>query len=363
MAEIKWIKLSVNMFDDEKIKLIRTMPEGDSIIIIWVQILCLAGKINDSGLVYMGQNLAYTDEMLATILGHPLNVMRIALQTLEQFGMVEVNEDGTIDVLNWEKHQSTDKMARIREQNRNRKRKYDLREKLRKIGHDPDSEQVPNDLEELEKYVETIKKSNDTVTLPNVTEENKNVTNNQESLNDNVNDSNVTVTSGNATEVRSKKKEVNTTTEKKEKSDGSGGKLPSKNVFGTWEELWMFPNLVQKEILVELSEKYSDELVVAAIKVAGANDVIKGRAINFIEAVLKEWEDNNVETIDQAREYTKNRNKGKSNRNYNKQSRKRETLPDWAKEEQASSQDDEVVEDESIEDRLARIREMREVEQ
>src|SRR5699024_6717350 len=156
-----------------------------------------------------------------------------------------------------------------REQNRNRKRKYDLREKLRKIGHDPDSEQVPNDLEELEKYVETIKKSNDTVTLPNVTEENKNVTNNQESLNDNVNDSKVTVTSSNATEVRSKKKEVRgkkkevntTTTEKKEKSDGSGGKLPSKNVFGTWEELWMFPNLVQKEILVELSEKYSDELV------------------------------------------------------------------------------------------------------
>ena len=59
MAEIKWIKLSVNMFDDEKIKLIRTLPDGEKIVMIWVQTMCLAGKINDGGSVYMGQNLAY----------------------------------------------------------------------------------------------------------------------------------------------------------------------------------------------------------------------------------------------------------------------------------------------------------------
>ena len=134
MAEIKWIKLSVNMFNDEKIKLIRTMPEGDSIALIWIQILCLAGKINDGGLVYMGQNLAYSDEMLATILDHPLNTMRVALSTFEQFGMIDMNNQGEIDIINWEKHQSTDKMARIQKQNRDRKRKYDLRKKLLALG-------------------------------------------------------------------------------------------------------------------------------------------------------------------------------------------------------------------------------------
>lgn len=321
------------MFDDEKIKLIRTMPEGDSIVIIWVQILCLAGKINDNGMVYMGQNLAYSDEMLATILDHPVNTMRIALQTLEQFGMVEVNKDGTIDVLNWEKHQSTDKMAMIKHDNQIRQQRYYYRNKLRKLGVNTEVEGFPADIDGLKELAKKAEKPNVRLTLPNGQE-----------------------VRSKKKEVRGKKKEVNTTTtEEKEKSDGSSGKLPSKNVFGTWEELWMFPNLVQKEILVELSGKYSDELVVAAIKVAGANDVIKGRAINFIEAVLKEWEDNNVETIEQAREYTKNRNKGKGSRNYNKQPRKQESLPEW----KSSTQDDEIIEDESMSERLTRIREMR----
>lgn len=165
MAEIKWIKLSVNMFNDEKIKLIRTMPEGDSIALIWIQILCLAGKINDGGLVYMGQNLAYSDEMLATILDHPLNTMRVALSTFEQFGMIDMNNQGEIDIINWEKHQSTDKMARIQKQNRDRKRKYDLRKKLLSLGYDPNNADVPTNLEDLEEYV-----SNVTETLSNATE-------------------------------------------------------------------------------------------------------------------------------------------------------------------------------------------------
>lgn len=66
------------MFDDEKIKLIRTLPDGEKIVMIWVQTMCHAGKIIDGGSVYMGQNLAYSDEMLATIFNQPLNVVRAA---------------------------------------------------------------------------------------------------------------------------------------------------------------------------------------------------------------------------------------------------------------------------------------------
>jgi predicted phage replisome organizer len=168
MAEIKWIKLSVNMFDDEKIKLIRTMPEGDKIIVIWVQMLCMAGKTNDGGAVYMGQNLYYTDEMLATLCGQPVNVMRLALQTLHQFGMIEKEDDGKIEITNWEKHQNIDGMEKIQKQNSERKKRFDLRKKLKGIGYDPDKKDVPHDVEELEEFV-----SNVTVTLCNATEEEK----------------------------------------------------------------------------------------------------------------------------------------------------------------------------------------------
>ena len=373
MSDIKWIKLSVNMFDDEKIKLIRTMPEGDSIVVIWVQILCLAGKINDHGAVYMGQNLAYSDEMLSTILGHPLNIMRIALQTLEQFGMIEVDSDGNIDVINWEKHQSTDKMSRIREQNRLRKRKYDLREKARRLGIDPDAKNVPDELEELERFIKESeeKKSNVTRTLPEPDEY-------EEPLSDSVNDGNVTGTLRNEAEVRSKKledrgkkKEVRSKQQEvinknEEKENNSSGDLPlSKNVFVAWEELWMFPNHVQQQILIELTNLYSDELVVAAIKIAGSKDVIKGRAINFIEAVLKEWEDNNVKDIEQARAYQRNRNNQKRNRGFNQNSNNatvKGPMPDWAMESNDDIEDEEITEEsqQAYAERLERLRKMRE---
>lgn len=171
MADVKWIKLSVNMFDDEKIKLIKTMPEGDKIIVIWVQLLCLAGKTNDGGLVYMGQNMAYTEEMLATLFDEKLNIVRIAIQTLEQFGMIEVTDNGLIGITNWEKHQSTDKMARMKEQSRIRQQKYYYRNKLRELGIDVDVEGFTDDLEELKELHEQLEeKPNVRLTLANDTE-------------------------------------------------------------------------------------------------------------------------------------------------------------------------------------------------
>lgn len=129
MAEISWIKLSVNIFDDEKIKLIRKMPEGDAMLLIWIQLLCLAGKTNDGGAVYIGQNMYYTDEMFATICDQPLNTVRLALQTFNQFGMIDLGGDGLIVIENWEKHQNIEGMEKIRKQTRERVARYRERQK------------------------------------------------------------------------------------------------------------------------------------------------------------------------------------------------------------------------------------------
>lgn len=133
MAGISWIKLSVNIFDDEKIKLIKSMPEGDAIILIWIQLLCLAGKTNDNGAVYIGQHMNYTDEMISTICNQPLNTVRIALKAFEEFEMINLSEDGLISISNWEKHQNIEGMERVREQNRIRKRRQREREKQKAL--------------------------------------------------------------------------------------------------------------------------------------------------------------------------------------------------------------------------------------
>lgn len=123
MAEVKWIKLSTSMFEDEKIRLIEALPEADTILIIWVKLLAQAGKTNASGYIYLNENIPFTDEMLATIFNRPIGTVRLALKTFEQFGMIEINDNNLISIANWEKHQNLDGLEKIREQNRLRKQK------------------------------------------------------------------------------------------------------------------------------------------------------------------------------------------------------------------------------------------------
>lgn len=160
MAEVKWIKLSVNMFEDEKIRLIETMPEADTILIIWVKLLAQAGKTNASGYIYLSENIPYTDEMIATIFNRPIATVRLALKTLENFGMIEIYDNHFISISNWEKHQNLDGLEKIREQNRLRKQKERERKGISNVtGHVTHCHAT--DIEEdIDKELEEEKKKN-----------------------------------------------------------------------------------------------------------------------------------------------------------------------------------------------------------
>lgn len=123
MSEVQWIKLSTHMFEDEKIRLIESMPEADTLLIIWIKLLSQAGKTNASGYIYLSENIPYTEEMLATIFNRPINTIRLALDTFKRFGMIEINADQTISIANWGKHQNVEGLDKIREQNRLRKQR------------------------------------------------------------------------------------------------------------------------------------------------------------------------------------------------------------------------------------------------
>lgn len=131
MADVKWIKITTDIFDDEKIALIDGMPDRDGIIVIWFKLLCMAGRLNNGGVFMLNDKIAYTDEMLATIFRRPISTVRLALQTFEQFGMVDViNNAYTIP--NWEKHQSLDKLEAAKEKTRLRVAAY--REKQKQLA-------------------------------------------------------------------------------------------------------------------------------------------------------------------------------------------------------------------------------------
>lgn len=129
MAEVKWIKIVTDIFDDEKTLLIESMPESDSIIVIWFKLLCMAGKMNNNGVFVMNNRIPYTDEMLATVFRRPLNTVRLALATFEQYGMIKI-VDNVVTIPNWEKHQNIDGLEKMREQNRKRVAAYREKQKL-----------------------------------------------------------------------------------------------------------------------------------------------------------------------------------------------------------------------------------------
>lgn len=130
MAEIKWIKISCDLFNDEAIRLIEQMPDGDAIIVIWLKLLITAGKINDNGFLYFRKEIPYTDEMLSTVFNRPLNTIRLALSTFERFGMIQIVTQQGIYITNWEKYQNIEGMEKVKAQTRERVKRFRENQKL-----------------------------------------------------------------------------------------------------------------------------------------------------------------------------------------------------------------------------------------
>ena len=255
MSEIKWIKITTDIFDDEKICLIDALPDPDGILVIWFKILTLAGKHNSNGLLMMTDKVHYTDEMLATIFRRPLNTVRMALGVFEQFGMVEII-DGVITLPNWEKHQNIDGMEKIKEQTRNRVARH--REKQKNLA------------------------------LGNVT-------------------GNVTVTDGNALEEDKNKNRLDKDKNKKRitTTNSSGGQENTLELFQS--EFRRFLSGFEIEEINHLLNENDVDLVKEALKTA----INSGKPnIKYIGGILRNWQMNNVTTVEQVRQSEK-KNKDK----------------------------------------------------
>jgi len=252
MSEIKWIKITTDIFDDEKICLIDALPDHDAILVIWFKILALAGKHNRNGLLMMSDKVHYTDEMLATIFRRPLNTVRMALGIFEQFGMVEII-DGVITLPNWEKHQNIDGMEKIKEQTRNRVARH--REKQKNLA------------------------------LGNVT-------------------CNVTVTQGNALEEEGDKNKNRIDKDKNITTTSN-----SENILELFQsEFHRLLSGFEIEEINHLLNENDSELVKEALRTA----VNLGKPnVKYIGGILRNWQQNQVTTVEQVRQSEKQRKEKK----------------------------------------------------
>lgn len=104
MADVKWIKITPNFFNDEKIVLIDSMPNSDTVIVIWLKLLCLASRLDNGGRLATSDGKKYTIRMLSETFGRKEAIVRMALDAFERFCMIE-NIDGVITVTNWKQYQ------------------------------------------------------------------------------------------------------------------------------------------------------------------------------------------------------------------------------------------------------------------
>ncbi|EAC6457176.1 DnaD domain protein [Listeria monocytogenes] len=284
MSGIQWIKLSVNMFDDEKIKLLEKMPEGNQMLIVWIRLLALAGKTNDKGRIYLNENVPYTEDMLATLFNRDVGIIRVTLHTLQSFGMIQKTENGLIEIENWEKHQNVDGMERVREQTRKRVEKH--REAMRQ-----------------NRIASGDSKGNKEC---NVT-------------------SSVTVTQSNAIDIdKELDKDINNNN-----SDLNFKDFWEQNGFGM-----MLP--VELEKLLAWVDDFAGnrEIVMKALEVTSEQGANK-RNYAYVNKILKNWEERGFKTVadvNAAEEERRMQNEQKYNKpaygKYNK-NQKQEVLPDW----------------------------------
>lgn len=123
MSDVKWIKISVDIFNDEKLQAISTLPDGNMVQLAWFKLLCLAGKCNEGGLLMVTRELPYTDEMLAKRFDMEMGQVQRALDIFQRAGMIDVVEN-IYFVSNWSKYQNTQSLEEYKRQNRERQQKF-----------------------------------------------------------------------------------------------------------------------------------------------------------------------------------------------------------------------------------------------
>lgn len=120
---MQWIKVFTNIFANPKMQLLLKERDGDTFFRVWIQLLTLAGTSMQGGRIMMSENTPITVENLATITHKSCKKIQNILDKLIHLEMI-ICEDNIYKIKNWDKYQSVDKYEKIKEQNRERQRRF-----------------------------------------------------------------------------------------------------------------------------------------------------------------------------------------------------------------------------------------------
>ena len=269
---VSWIRLETNLFDNPKIQMLSNLPKGDSYVSFWVRLLCMAGKLNNGGYVYVAENAAYTPQLLAAITGKPVALVKTMLKTMQELHMIDVDTNGIIYIIGWEEHQNTAGLEKIREQTRERTRLYRQRKKISVTNDSGDASQcVTGDA--------TSDGGNADVTI-----QNKNKNKNKEKDIENNDDDNNSISPIPSQEKRNSKAIHTTTTSTLAEEVVSKANMD--NIFLVWQDNISPLTPIVGEKVKALVEEYGEEAVLHGINAACEQNV---RTIPYVASCARNY--------------------------------------------------------------------------
>ena len=117
-----WLKLNVDFFEREEVKLIENMPNGKEYIIFYMKLLLKSA--NSDGKLLFKDVIPYTEDMLATVTGINVDVVRTAVKLFLKLGLMQKLSDGALFML------ETQKMIGCETEYAKKKREYREKKKV-----------------------------------------------------------------------------------------------------------------------------------------------------------------------------------------------------------------------------------------
>ena len=97
MAEEKkryWLKLEKDFLDSKYIKIIKGVPNGGEYILFYLALML--ASVDTVGHLRFTELVAYNEQMLASLTGTNIDIVRSAMKLFQELGMIRILEDGTI---------------------------------------------------------------------------------------------------------------------------------------------------------------------------------------------------------------------------------------------------------------------------
>lgn len=107
-----WLKLPLNFFDTDKIKLLRGYPNGAEYIIFYQRLLLMAA--NRDGYLRLDDEIPYDSETLAILTDTNVDIVKGSIEALEKLRLIEILDDRTIFMSQIEKLIGSETNAAIR---------------------------------------------------------------------------------------------------------------------------------------------------------------------------------------------------------------------------------------------------------